>query len=69
MSANSILAPWYVVTRGKEVGWFCRWSRVQDLVEGVPGGNQFKGKSREHARKEFEGALARGEVRILPGRR
>ncbi|KIK93578.1 hypothetical protein PAXRUDRAFT_828823, partial [Paxillus rubicundulus Ve08.2h10] len=58
---------WYVVIVGRDVGVFPSWIEAGPKTKGIPGGAIFQSfLSEEEARRAFEAAKARGEVKAHP---
>ncbi|TDL13920.1 hypothetical protein BD410DRAFT_846517 [Rickenella mellea] len=57
---------WYAVFVGREVGVFSSWDEVLAATSGVSGQSQRRFNSFALARREFNFALARGNVRHVP---
>ncbi|KAK0436330.1 uncharacterized protein EV420DRAFT_1652540 [Desarmillaria tabescens] len=57
--------PWYVVSKGRDVGVFRGWQQISNLVTGVGRACFFRCSTRAAAQVAFNEALAAGAVEIL----
>ncbi|KAJ8469461.1 hypothetical protein ONZ45_g16880 [Pleurotus djamor] len=60
------VAPFYIVTKGYDVGVFSSWTRAAELVLGVSEGRQHLVASVAAGKKLMDEALARGTVYLVP---